>query len=138
MAKQVKNRFGFNPTGGQIDNTYGVLCRDTLRSIVQRTTFAENEVPQTFIGLSEATKKLLKLVVSGGVHHGGHPVLAHHASCLALKSDGNDLVKPIKPDREKEASRIDLIAACINALSRAMVQSAKPAPLSLTKGFITL
>ena len=45
MAKQVKNRFGFNPTGGQIDNTYGVLCRDTLRSIVQRTTFAENEVP---------------------------------------------------------------------------------------------
>jgi hypothetical protein len=45
MAKQVKNRFGFNPTGGQIDKTFGVLCRDVLKAIVYGTSFAEKEVP---------------------------------------------------------------------------------------------
>ena len=79
------------------------------------------EVPQNFTGLTEATKKVLKLVASGDLHHGGHPVLAYHASCLTLKSDGNDLCRPIKPDRLKHAQRIDLMAAGIDAMARAIV-----------------
>lgn len=83
--------------------------------------FTVVEVAQHFTGLSEATKKLLKLVASGDLVHGGHPVLAHHASCLSLKSDGNDLVRPVKPDRAKDSSRIDLIAATVTAMARAIV-----------------
>jgi len=79
------------------------------------------EIPQTFLGLNEGTKKFLKLVAGGQLHHGGHPVLGWNASCLCLKSDGNDLVRPIKPDRERETARIDLVAATIDALSRAIV-----------------
>ena len=45
----------------------------------------------------------------------------HHASCLCTKNDGNDLIRPVKPDREKDISRIDLLAATIDALARAVV-----------------
>lgn len=79
------------------------------------------EVEQRFTGVNEGTKKLLKLIANGDLHHGDHPVLKHHASCLCVKSDGNDLIKPIKPDREKEISRIDLIAAAINGISQAII-----------------
>jgi hypothetical protein len=47
--------------------------------------------------------------------------MAHHASCLCTVSDGNDLIKPVKPEREKDFSRIDLLAATIDGLARAIV-----------------
>ena len=75
--------------------------------------------------MNEPTKKLLKLVATGDLIHGGHPVLAHHASCLCTKSDGNDLIKPIKPDREKDTARIDTIAAAIDAFAREIAQPAE-------------
>jgi phage terminase large subunit-like protein len=79
------------------------------------------EIPQTCPGLNEATKKLIALVATGDLVHGGHPVMAHHASCLCTRSDGNDLIRPVKPDREKDFSRIDLLAATIDGLARAIV-----------------
>lgn len=102
------------------------ICFDRYNSREMSTSLVDDgftcvEIPQNFTGLSEATKKLLKLVASGDLHHGGHPVLAYHASCLTLKSDGNDLVRPIKPDRAKDSTRIDLIAAVIDGLARAVV-----------------
>lgn len=81
------------------------------------------EVRQNAPQLNEATKKVLGLIATGNLVHGGHPVLAHHASCLCTKSDGNDLIKPIKPDREKESSRIDLIAAMIDAFAKEVLES---------------
>ncbi len=78
------------------------------------------EVEQRY-NLSEATKKLLRLVATGKLRHGGHPVLRWNASCLSLKSDGSDNVKPQKPDREKDRTRIDCIAAAITALHEAIV-----------------
>lgn len=88
------------------------------------------EVPQRY-NLNEPTKRLLSLVASGDLVHGGHPVLAHHASCLSLSFNGTDLVKPAKPDRLRDSSRIDTIAATINALAKAMV-----AEKSVTPGFV--
>jgi phage terminase large subunit-like protein len=35
------------------------------------------EIPQTCPGLNEGTKKLLALVATGNLVHGGHPVMAH-------------------------------------------------------------
>jgi phage terminase large subunit-like protein len=102
------------------------FCFDRCNSREMSTQLVEAgltcvEIPQNFTGLNEGTKKLLKLVVGAQLHHGGHPVLGWNASCLCLKSDDNDLVRPIKPDRERETARIDLIAATIDALSRAIV-----------------
>lgn len=81
--------------------------------------FSCQELRQGFQSMSAPTKKLLELVASGKLHHGGHPVLAWNASCLCTKSDGNDNVRPVKPEREKAHVRIDGITSTINALSRA-------------------
>lgn len=71
--------------------------------------------------LSEATKKVLRLVATGKLGHGDHPVMRWNASCLTVRSDGNDNIKPEKPQREKDHTRVDGIAAAITAMSRALV-----------------
>lgn len=88
------------------------------------------EVPQTFTGLSEGTKRFLRLVKQGKIRHGGHPVLAWNAQCLTTKSDGNDLIRPVKPDREKDSSRIDGIQAAVTAMSRAILSPTAVDPYS--------
>jgi phage terminase large subunit-like protein len=102
------------------------VCFDRYNSREMSTSLIEEgvtciEIPQTCPGLNEATKKLIALVATGDLVHGGHPVMAHHASCLCTRSDGNDLIRPVKPDREKDFSRIDLLAATIDGLARAIV-----------------
>lgn len=86
------------------------------------------EVPQIYSGLNEATKKFLRLIKEGKLHHGGHPVLAYNASCLSLKSDDNDLVRLKKPDREKDSSRIDGISATVTAMARMIAADAPQTP----------
>jgi phage terminase large subunit-like protein len=78
------------------------------------------EVRQGFQSLSEPSKKLLELVASGKLYHGGHPVLRWNASCLNARWY-NDNLMFTKPDREKSSSRIDGISATVNAMHRALV-----------------
>lgn len=78
------------------------------------------EVRQTYSVLSEPTKKFLDLIAQRKLQHGGHPVLRWNASCLTLKYNDSDLVRPAKPDRERDSSRIDGISATIIALARAI------------------
>lgn len=75
---------------------------------------------QQFAHLSEPSKKLLELVETGRIHHGGHPILRWNASCV-VKKEFNDNMKFVKPEREKSSSRIDGISAAVNGLSRAML-----------------
>lgn len=77
------------------------------------------DVAQDF-GLNEPTKKVLKLIVEGKFQHGAHPVATWHASCLSTFAR-NDLIKPSKPEREKETARIDLMAAAVTAMYRAIL-----------------
>jgi phage terminase large subunit-like protein len=78
------------------------------------------EIRQGVASLSEPSKKLLELVVSGKLNHGGHPILRWNASCLTTK-ESNDNLMFTKPERSKNSSRIDGIAATVNALARAIV-----------------
>jgi phage terminase large subunit-like protein len=79
------------------------------------------EVPQTFMGLSQATKFLLSQYLEKGFRHANNPVLNWHASCLQLQYDHKDNCQPSKPDRGKSRMRIDGMQATITALSRAIV-----------------
>ena len=56
-------------------------------------------------------------------------------NCVQVKSDGNDNIRPVKPDRFKEQKRIDGAIALILALSRAMFH--KPSAYE-THGIITI
>jgi len=77
------------------------------------------EIRQGF-NTSEANKKLLELVSSGKLRHGGHPILRWNAMCLSSK-ENNDQLMFVKPERQKDRSRIDGITATVDALMRAML-----------------
>lgn len=76
------------------------------------------EIRQGYASLSEATKTVIKTVVKGNLHHGGHPVLRWNAFCAATDTDGRDNIMFAKPDRIKTTSRIDGMAALVNAMAR--------------------
>lgn len=76
------------------------------------------EMRQGFASLSAPSKELLRLVLSGGLAHGGNPVLRWMADNVTARQDpaGN-----VKPDKAKSTGRIDGIAACVMGIGRAMV-----------------
>ncbi|MFD7584202.1 terminase large subunit [Kitasatospora sp. NPDC059811] len=73
-------------------------------------------VAQTYLGMSPGSKELERLLREGRIKHGGHPILRWHASCVEVYRDGNDNLRPVKPDRGKSSARIDGIAAAVMAL----------------------
>jgi phage terminase large subunit-like protein len=79
------------------------------------------EIRQGFATLNEPSKKFLELVVSGKLRHGDHPILRWNASCLSSKEHNDNLMFE-KPERQKSSSRIDGIAAAVNALTHAMIE----------------
>ncbi len=65
---------------------------------------------QGFKDMTAPTKEFEKLVVSGHLRHGGHPILRWMASHVAVETDaaGN-----LKPSKKKSTERIDGIVAAI-------------------------
>ena len=82
-------------------------------------------IPQTFLGLSAATKTLERKILSRALRHDGHPVLRWNLSNVAVETDaaGN-----IKPSKRASLARIDLIAALVMAVDRMDRHSAAPEP----------
>ena len=79
-------------------------------------------VPQRFTHMSEPTKKLMELALEKKLRHEANPILAWNVNCLRVKDDGNDNIRPVKPDRFTEQKRIDGAVALILALSRVIVE----------------
>jgi len=75
-------------------------------------------IKQGFSNMSAPTKRLIELVIAGKLRHANHPVLRWNADCLAVKGDGNDGIRPVKPERSTSSKRIDGVVAMINALAR--------------------
>jgi phage terminase large subunit-like protein len=76
------------------------------------------EYGQTIKNMSEPTKELDALVVSGKLVHNGHPVLRWMASNTAVYIDSNENVKPVK---DKSSEKIDGIVATVIALGLSLV-----------------
>lgn len=83
--------------------------------------FTVTEVPQTFRHLSEPSKVLEALVVSGRVQHDGNAVMRRCVENVATVEDRAENIRPVKPSKKK---RIDGVVASVLALSRLIV--AKP------------
>lgn len=85
---------------------------------VERKTRGVDVVPvaQTYLGMSPGCKELERLLREGRIRHGGNPVLRWNASVVEVYRDGNDNMRPVKPDRNKSSARIDGIAAAVMAL----------------------
>lgn len=73
-------------------------------------------VAQTFMGLSPASKEWERMAKGRSFRHDGNPALRWMASVVEVKNDGLDNIRPVKPDRRKASSRIDVIQAGVTAL----------------------
>jgi len=79
------------------------------------------EVRQGYMSLNEATKWLLGAYPAKLLRHGNHPVTNWCAACVTTMQDNKDLIQFRKPERLKSASRIDMMSAAVDALSRALL-----------------
>ncbi|MHC4579791.1 MAG: terminase TerL endonuclease subunit, partial [Planctomycetota bacterium] len=90
---------------------------------------------QGYASLSAPSKELEKLVLSGDLRHGGHPVLRWCASNVMIESDaaGN-----LKPSKKKSTERIDGIVALVMAIGRAIVREKPYRSIYETRGILQL
>ena len=65
------------------------------------------EIRQTYAGLSPATKETKRLINTSQFNHGANPVARWCIDGLEVKTDPNENVRPIKPDRQSARKRID-------------------------------
>ena len=97
-----------------------------ISSVMIDDGYACTDIRQGYQSLSEPTKKLIALVAQGLFHHGAHPVLRWHASCATTSTDGRDNIMFAKPNRTITTSRIDGLAAAVNAMNRAIIEDDAP------------
>lgn len=98
--------------------SYDRMFAGQLVQRIEAKTRGVDVVPiaQTYLGMSPGCKELERLLREGRIRHGGNPVLRWNASVVEVYRDGNDNMRPVKPDRGKSSARIDGIAAAVMAL----------------------
>ncbi|GAA3856544.1 terminase large subunit [Streptomyces lacrimifluminis] len=98
--------------------SYDRMFAGQLVQRIEAKTRGVDVVPiaQTYLGMSPGCKELERLLREGQIRHGGNPVLRWNASVVEVYRDGNDNMRPVKPDRGKSSARIDGIAAAVMAL----------------------
>ncbi len=67
--------------------------------------------------LGEPSKEFERLIYSGQIDHGGHPVLRWMVGNVAIRMDSNG---NFKPDKQKSSEKIDGVIGCIEALGLAI------------------
>ena len=76
------------------------------------------EVRQGFLSMSPPMKEVQQLVMSKKIRHNGHPILRWNVGNVAIKTDENENIRPVK---NKSTERIDGLVALVNAMARAML-----------------
>jgi phage terminase large subunit-like protein len=105
--------------------TKGEICFDRalatwLTGELSGEGFTPIEIPQSYTGLSAATKDFRGKVYQGKIIHDDNPVLTWAASNAVTRAGPSE---NIMLDKSRAKQRIDPIAAAINAHVRAMVKS---------------
>ncbi|MFF3552940.1 terminase large subunit [Streptomyces tsukubensis] len=98
--------------------SYDRMFAGQLVQRIEKKTRGVDVVPvaQTYLGMSPGCKELERLLREGRIRHGGQPVLRWNASVVEVYRDGNDNMRPVKPDRDKSSARIDGVVAAVMAL----------------------
>lgn len=96
--------------------------------------FKVAKIHQGFSSLNAPCRELERLLLAGQLRHGDHPVLRWAASNVIVHHDPYDNIKPDKPNAR---SRIDPLAALLNAIARMMLEEETANPYE-ERGFLTL
>ena len=92
------------------------------------------EFRQGYRSMSEPSKALERLVMSGELKHGGNPVLRWNAANAMIRMDPTGA---IKPDKAKSTGRIDGVVAAVMAIGRHIVSESRPS-IYETEGVFTV
>ncbi len=92
---------------------------------LEESGYQRVEIRQTKAALNEPTKFFRELVLAGKLVHDSSPLLTWCVSNAIEVSDYGGRIQLSKKHKD-DSQRIDLLAAIINALARAMVQENKP------------
>lgn len=90
---------------------------------------------QGFVSMSAPSKELERLIIEGGLRHGGNPVLRWNASVVAVDLDA---AENIKPSKKSSTERIDGIVALVMAIGRWIVSPEEQASVYETRGVLTV
>lgn len=90
---------------------------DITRDLLNSHGLPMVECAQTFRLLSDPTKRMMQLVNSHVVAHGGNPIARWCAGNVAVKADDKDNIQPVK---RKSKDKIDGFVAAVMALGGAM------------------
>jgi phage terminase large subunit-like protein len=90
------------------------------------------EFGQSLRNMSEPSTEFERRLVAGLVRHPGNPVFDWQAGNVSIKRNPDGLIKPVKP---KDARKIDLIAATIMGLGRALAAPKDTQSVYETRGF---
>lgn len=95
-------------------------------------------IPQNIGPLTGPTQRLLHSYQQRLFRHAGHPILDWNAACCETKSDGNEGIKFIKPERGRSDKRIDGMAALVNAMAVWMKTGGAGASVYEGRGLVVL
>jgi phage terminase large subunit-like protein len=133
LIQRVREDYKFTDIAYDDWNAGGI---ETL--LTEEDGFTMIPIRQNISTLSQPTKELLGLTLTGQMKHGGNPVLRYMADKFVVKEDQNERVMPLK---NKATGRIDGIMGIVFALSRFL----RPEPeeeetpsIYSTRGIITL
>ena len=112
---QAKAKYGWNVK----ELTYDPYAAEYCTQDIQKSGITRVSVPQRMAKLSEPTKFFKKIVLEGNLVHDGSPLLTWCVSNAVVKTDDQENIMLSKKNRT-DTQRIDLLAASINAFSRAI------------------
>ncbi len=112
---QAKDKYGWNIK----ELTYDPYAAEYCTQDIEKGGITRVKVPQRMATLSEPTKFFKKIVLEGNLVHDGSPLLTWCVSNAVAKTDDQENIMLSKKNRT-DTQRIDLLAASINAFSRAI------------------
>lgn len=77
---------------------------------------ATEQVAQTFAGLSGPMKEMMRMVRTQSFGHGGDPVARWCFLSCEVRTDVNENIRPVKPDRMRARHRIDAVTSAAMAV----------------------
>jgi phage terminase large subunit-like protein len=95
---------------------YDAMYAEELTKLLEEEDGIERvKFPQTITQFAGPTADYERLIIAGRLHHNGHPVLSWQAGHVAVKTDGNNNKRPVKPTSD-DHRKIDGMVAGIMGL----------------------
>lgn len=128
----------------EFDNNWTIkeICYDPFNAShftqeLENEGYTRVEIRQGMQTLSEPTKKFREMVLQNRIVHDGNPLLTWCLSNAVEVSDNNGNIKLSKKHKD-DSQRIDLAAAIIFAMVRALVDEGPVCPYNENRGILML